>query len=130
MENKKKIIIITIAVVLVILIILLTIKLIRINKDMKKVSLVRFFDNKYLKEFVEILVPYDKEIEYQNIINDYKEIGMNFIYEMDIDDEIEPTSLVNGMQLLVSKEFVKNNANNQMSFEKMNVKLVVKNKEE
>lgn len=104
--------------------------LIRINKDMKKASLVEFFDNEYLKEFIKILVPYDKEIEYQNIINDYKEIGMNFIYEMDIDEEIEPTSLVNDMQLLVSKEFVKNNANNQMSFEKMNVKLVVKNKEE
>ena len=104
--------------------------LIRINKDMKKASLVKFFDNKYLKEFVEILVPYDKEIEYQNIINDYKEIGMNFIYEMDIDEEIEPTSLVNDMNLLVSKEFVKNNANNQMDFEKMNIKLVVKNKEE
>ena len=104
--------------------------LIRINKDMKKASLVKFFDNEYLKEFIKILVPYDKEIEDQNIINDYKEIGMNFIYEMDIDEEIEPTSLVNDMQLLVSKEFVKNNANNQMSFEKMNVKLVVKNKEE
>lgn len=104
--------------------------LIRINKDMKKASLVRFFDNKYLKGFVEILVPYDKEIEYQNIINDYKEIGMNFIYEMEIDDEIEPTSLVNGMNLLVSKEFVKNNENNQMDFEKKNIKLVVKNKEE
>lgn len=104
--------------------------LIRINKDMKKASLVKFFDNEYLKEFIKILVPYDKEIEYQNIINDYKEIGMNFIYEIDIDEEIEPTSLVNDMQLLVSKEFVKNNANNQMSFEKMNVKLVVKNKEE
>lgn len=104
--------------------------LIRINKDMKKASLVKFFDNEYLKEFIKILVPYDKEIEYQNIINDYKEIGMNFIYEIDIDEEIEPTSLVNDMHLLVSKEFVKNNANNQMSFEKMNVKLVVKNKEE
>ena len=104
--------------------------LIRINKDMKKASLVKFFDNEYLKEFVEILVPYDKEIEYQNIINDYKEIGMNFIYEMNIDDEIEPTSLVNDMNLLVSKEFVKNNTNNQMDFEKMNIKLVVKNKEE
>lgn len=104
--------------------------LIRINKDMKKASLVKFFDNEYLKEFIKILVPYDKEIEYQNIINDYKEIGMNFIYEMDIDEEIEPTSLVNDTQLLVSKEFIKNNANNQMSFEKMNVKLVVKNKEE
>ena len=104
--------------------------LIRINKDMKKASLVKFFDNEYLKEFIKILVPYDKEIEYQSIISDYKEIGMNCIYEMDIDEEIEPTSLVNDMELLVSKEFVKNNENNQMSFDKMNIKLVVKNKEE
>ena len=52
------------------------------------------------------------------------------IYEMDIDDEIEPTSLVNDMELLVTKEFVKNNANNKLSLDKMNVKLVVKNKEE
>ena len=104
--------------------------LIRINKDMKKASLVKFFDNEYLKEFIKILVPYDKEIEYQSIISDYKEIGMNCIYEMDIDEEIEPTSLVNDMELLVSKEFVKNNENNQMSFDKMNIKLVVKYKEE
>lgn len=104
--------------------------LIRINKDMKKASLVKFFDNEYLKEFIKILVPYDKEIEYQSIISDYKEIGMDCIYEMEIDEEIEPTSLVNDMELLVSKEFVKNNENNQMSFDKMNIKLVVKNKEE
>ena len=104
--------------------------LIRINKDMKKASLVKFFDNEYLKEFIKILVPYDKEIEYQSIMSDYKEIGMDCIYEMDIDEEIEPTSLVNDMELLVSKEFVKNNENNQMSFDKMNIKLVVKNKEE
>ena len=102
---------------------------IRINKDMKKTSLVRFFDNSYLKEFVKILVPYDEEIKYQAIIKDYAEIGMNFIYEMSIDEEIEPTSLVNNMELLVTKEFVKNNENNQMSFDKMNIKLVVKNKE-
>ena len=104
--------------------------LIRINKDMKKASLVKFFDNEYLKEFIKILVPYDKEIEYQSIMSDYKEIGMDCIYEMEIDEEIEPTSLVNDMELLVSKEFVKNNENNQMSFDKMNIKLVVKNKEE
>ena len=104
--------------------------IIRINKDMKKTSLVRFFDNRYLKEFVKILVPYNEEIKYQNIINDYKEIGMKFIYEMDNNEEIEPTSLMNDMELLVSREFIKNNENNQMSLNKMNIKLVVKNKEE
>ncbi len=104
--------------------------LVRINKDMKKASLIKFFDNPYIKEFVKILVPYNEEIAYQNIINSYKDIGMNFVFEFDNDLEVEPTSLVNDMELLVSKEFVKNNQNNEASFAKMNIKLIVKNKED
>ena len=104
--------------------------LIKINKDMKKTSVIKFFDNEYLKNFIKILVPYNEEIDYENIINDYKQIGINFIYEIDIDEEIEPTSLKNNIELLVSKDFVKNNENNQMVFAKRNIELVVKNKEE
>lgn len=37
---------------------------------------------------------------------------------------------VNDMELLVNKEFINNNLDNQISFDKMNIKLVVKNKEE
>lgn len=103
---------------------------VRINKDMKKASLIRFFDNKYIKEFVKILVPYNEEIAYQDIIKIYQDIGVEFIYEMDTNTEIDATSLVNGMEILVSKEFIKNNQNNEMIFNKMNIKLVVKNKED
>ena len=103
---------------------------VRINKDMKKASTIKLFDNEYFKEFVKILVPYDEEINYESIIKEYKDIGMDFIYEMNSDEEIDATSLLNDLTLLVSKEFIKNNQNNQISFDKMNIKLIVKNKED
>lgn len=103
---------------------------IKIDKGLKKAGLLRLFDNKYLKEFVKILVPYEEEIKYQNLIKDYKEIGMSFIYKYDSIDNVNPTMFVNDMELLVNKEFINNNLDNQISFDKMNIKLVVKNKEE
>ena len=103
---------------------------VRINKDMKKVSTLKLFDNEYFQEFVYILVPYDEEINYEAIIKEYKDIGIKFIYEMDTDEEVDATSLLNDMNLLVSKEFIRNNQNNQISFDKMNIKLIVKNKED
>lgn len=103
---------------------------IKIDKGLKKTGLLRLFDNKYLKEFVKILVPYEEEIKYQNLIKDYKEIGMSFIYKYDSNENVNPTMFVNDMELLVNKEFINNNLDNQISFDKMNIKLVVKNKEE
>lgn len=103
---------------------------IKIDKRLKKAGLLRLFDNKYLKEFVKILVPYEEEIKYQNLIKDYKEIGMSFIYKYDSNENVNPTMFVNDMELLVNKEFINNNLDNQISFDKMNIKLVVKNKEE
>lgn len=103
---------------------------IRINKNLKKAGLVRLFDNKYLKEFVKILIPYDEEVKFQNIISDYKEIGMSFIYEYDEIENVNPTMFVNDMELLVNKEFVNNNLDNALSFDKMGIKLIVKNREE
>lgn len=103
---------------------------IKIDKRLKKAGLLRLFDNKYLKEFVKILVPYEEEIKYQNLIKDYKEIGMSFIYKYDSNENVNPTMFVNDMELLINKEFINNNLDNQISFDKMNIKLVVKNKEE
>ena len=55
---------------------------------------------------------------------------MNFIYKYDSNDNVNPTMFVNDMELLVNKEFINNNLDNQISIDKMNIKLVVKNKEE
>ena len=103
---------------------------IRIDKGLKKAGLIRLFDNKYLKEFVKILIPYEEEVKYQSIINAYKEIGMSFIYDYDDIENVNPTIFVDDMELLVNKEFINNNLDNNMSFDKMNIKLVVKIKEE
>ncbi len=103
---------------------------IRIDKGLKKAGLIRLFDNKYLKEFVKILIPYEEEVKYQSIINAYKEIGMSFIYDYDDIENVNPTIFVDDMELLVNKEFINNNLDNNMSFDKLNIKLVVKIKEE
>lgn len=55
---------------------------------------------------------------------------MSFIYKYDSNENVNPTMFVNDMELLVNKEFINNNLDNQISFDKMNIKLVVKNKEE
>ena len=103
---------------------------ISIDKGLKKAGLIRLFDNKYLKEFVKILIPYEEEVKYQSIINAYKEIGMSFIYDYDDIENVNPTIFVDDTELLVNKEFINNNLDNNMSFDKMNIKLVVKIKEE
>lgn len=103
---------------------------IRVNKYLKKANIVRKLNNKYLKEQIKILVPFEKEVEYQPYIKDLKEIGMSFIYELEETKNVEPTIFMNDTQILVDKEFIKNNLDNENSFKKMNIKLIVKNKEE
>ena len=63
-------------------------------------------------------------------ISAYKEIGMSFIYDYDDIENVNPTIFVDDMELLVNKEFINNNLDNKLSFDKMNIKFVVKNKEE
>lgn len=103
---------------------------IRVSKTLKKAGVLRLFDNKYLKEFVKILIPWEDEVQYEKIIKDYKEIGVGFIYDYKNNEDVNPTIFVNDMELLVNKEFINNNLENQLSFEKMNIKLVVRNKED
>ena len=55
---------------------------------------------------------------------------MSFIYDYDDIENVNPTIFVDDTELLVNKEFINNNLDNKMSFDKMNIKLVVKIKEE
>lgn len=103
---------------------------INIDNAMKKVGIIRMFDNNYLKEFVSIKVLLDDEVKYNNIIKSYKDIGFNIIYEVTSSEEIDPTTLADGTTLLVSREFLAGNKNNEEAFKKMDIKLIVKNKED
>lgn len=103
---------------------------IRVNKYLKKANIVRKLNNKYLKEYIKVLVPFEKEIEYQPFIKDIKEANVKFIYELEETKNVEATIFMDDTELLVDKEFVKNNLDNENSFKKMNVKLIVKNKED
>ena len=103
---------------------------IRVNKYLKKANIVRKLNNKYLKDNIKILIPFEHEVEYQTNIKDLKEIGMSFIYELEETKNIEATIFMDNTEVLVDKEFIKNNLDNENNFKKMNVKLIVKNKED
>ena len=55
---------------------------------------------------------------------------MSFIYELEETKNIEATIFMDNTEVLVDKEFIKNNLDNENNFKKMNVKLIVKNKED
>ena len=103
---------------------------IRVNKYLKKANIVRKLNKKYLKDNIKILIPFEHEVEYQTNIKDLKEIGMSFIYELEETKNIEATIFMDNTEVLVDKEFIKNNLDNENNFKKMNVKLIVKNKED
>ena len=76
------------------------------------------------------MIPFEHEVEYQTHIKDLKEIGMSFIYELEETKNVDSTIFMDDTLVLVDKEFIKNNLDNENSFKKMNVKLIVKNKED
>ena len=72
----------------------------------------------------------DVQEPFYNEFKDLKEIGMSFIYELEETKNIEATIFMDNTEVLVDKEFIKNNLDNENNFKKMNVKLIVKNKED
>lgn len=104
--------------------------LIKIDKVFKRSVFNKYLDNEYIKKYTKVLVSLKEESEYQNIISEYKNLGIGVVYEINSDEEISTDTLINDIELLVSSEFVKNNEVNKLAFDKKNIKLVVKNKEE
>lgn len=104
--------------------------LLRIDKDLKRSSVINYFDNKYLKDYVKILVPFNEEVNYQGTIKEYSDRGFEIVYDFLIDDNINSKVFNEGITVLVTKEFIKNNVDNELEFEKKKINLVVKNKED
>ena len=103
---------------------------VNINKEMKRASVIRYFNNPYIKEHVSVLVPYDEEINYQEVLEKYKENEVSIVYQYDNTENINSSILENDMELLVDKEFILNNKDNENNFKRMGVSFIVRNKEE
>lgn len=104
--------------------------LFNIDNSMKKGSIIKFFSNRYVKEYTGLLVPYKKKLDYEEVIDIYKGIGIKIVYDYDNIDTINTKNFDNDIILLVNQSFVINNIDNRYNFIKKNIKVVVKNEEE
>lgn len=104
--------------------------MVKINKSMKKLNISKFFHDNYIKEFVSILIPYEEEVDYQKIINNYRTNEVEVIYDYYDTANINSTIFEDNTKYLVKKEFLINNLDNKNNFMKMNINFIVKNKEE
>lgn len=104
--------------------------MVKINKSMKKLNISKFFHDNYIKEFVSILIPYEEEVDYQKIINNYRTNEVEVIYDYCDTANINSTIFEDNTKYLVKKEFLINNLDNKNNFMKMNINFIVKNKEE
>ncbi len=104
--------------------------LIRINRTMKKISVSKFFYEEYIKDFVEILIPWEEKDSYEKTINGLEKNNVGVIYEYLEDDKIDSSTFIDNSRYLVSRKFLVNNLENKSDFEARNITLIVKNKEE
>ena len=105
--------------------------LVPVNKILKKKSsLLKIFNNNYIKEYVKLLVNINNEAEYNDLLNEAKHLGINIIYEYDEVDNVSADIFTYDMEIIVKKEFIDNNEENMYEWQKNNIKFVIKNKED
>mgnify|MGYP004675972317 CR=1 FL=1 len=103
---------------------------VNINSSFKKASVLKLFSCKNIRDYIYVLIPYEQEIDYQNIIELLKKNHINIYYDYQETENINSSILENDMNLLVEREFLQNNEDNQLNFQKMGINFIVKNKEE
>ncbi len=105
--------------------------LVPINKILKKKpGLLKNFDNGYIKGYMKLLVNTNEEAEYNDLLNEAQKMGLRIIYEYDGVDNVNSDIFTYDMEIIVKKEFLKNNEENLYEWQKNNIKFVIKNKED
>jgi hypothetical protein len=93
---------------------------------LKKTSLAKSFDNRYLRDYVKLVVPYKEASIYESVAQVFSDV----IYKYDNDSEISINVLKGNSTYVVSQEFMDNNETNKLSWENKNIKFIIKNKED
>lgn len=104
--------------------------LIDVSKDLKKNSIFKMLTCNKLSKYIRIVVPWKDEMEYLSIINQYKKNGVKIIYDYKDTKHINSKIFGEDIELIVSKEFLKNNLDNEYEFKRKNIKLIADSKEE
>lgn len=96
----------------------------------KKTSILKVFDNKYSKRYIKVLVPLEKEVDYNDSLNEIRKMDIGIIYEFLTDENVNENKFTYDMEVIVLDGFIKNNQENQYTWDKNGVKFVIKNKED
>lgn len=96
----------------------------------RKPNLLKVFDDKYFKEHIKVLVPLNKEVEFNDTINAISKMGINILYEYDEAGNVNEDKFTYDMEVIVPEGFLDNNAENKYTWDKNGVKFVSKNKED
>ena len=96
----------------------------------KKITLLKVFDNKYLKDYIKVLIPHEHIADYLDAINYIEKLGLNIIYEYSGTDNVKENKFERDCEVIVTDEFLNNNAENEYSWKQSGVKFVIKNKED
>lgn len=108
---------------------IMPIYVIKINKAMKRAGIVKLFDNEYIKKYVRLLVPFDDEITYQNVLKEYQKINVPIMYDYKGVEYVKSAIFMDNVSVLVDKAFLESNAENEHDFAKRNISIVIRNKE-
>ena len=87
---------------------------------------VKVCENKY----VSILVPLEKETDYNEEIGKINKMGINIIYEYLESGNVNENKFTYDMEVIVLPEFLDNNLENEYTWDKNGIKFISRNKED
>lgn len=96
----------------------------------KRSSILKIFDNKYSKEHIKLLVPLEKEVNYNDALNEIRKMGIDIVYELLESGNVNENKFTYDMEVIVLDGFLDNNLENKYTWDKNGVKFVIKNKED
>lgn len=105
--------------------------LIRIDENInRKPNILKVFDNKYSPKYIKVLVPLEKEVEYNDSLNEIRKMNLDIVYEYLVASNVNENKFTYDMEVIVLDGFVEANQENQYTWDKNGVKFVIKNKED
>jgi len=97
---------------------------------LKKSSALKNVNNKYLKEHINVLVDFKVINENEELIKKIEDIGLSVVYDCSEIENINVEALKAEMTVIINNKFKKNNEENFEQWKNMNIKFILKNKEE
>ena len=97
---------------------------------LQKNSTLKNINNKYLKERIKVLIDFKTINDNEELIKKIESMGLSVIYDCSEIENLNFEALKNGMSVIIRSKFKKTNSENFEQWKKMDIKFILKNKEE